>query len=321
VPGSPIATAGDDDGAWHWQTIANIPPSTPRDETALTSLNGKIYLLGGRGIAPVEEYDPSTNGWKKLAPPPIELNHFQAVVVDRRIAVVGAMSGEFPHEQPLANVWWFDPQTNEWSKGVQIPEDRRRGGGGAALFDHKIYLVCGITDGHWSGSEPWTDVLDLKSGKWTRLPDAPHARDHVQVAIVDRKIVVAGGRVSDGKDNKVFDRTVPEVDVFDIATRTWKTLPEKLPTPRAGAMTVVRDGKVIIIGGESMAHLDAHREVEALSLATQQWQSLPELNQGCHGTGGAFIGDTLYVASGVGNRGGKPELTIMQTLHWPADKK
>jgi hypothetical protein len=82
-------------------------------------------------------------------------------------------------------------------------------------------------------------------------------------------------------------------------------------------MTVVRTGNVIIIGGESMAHLNAHREVEVLSLATQRWQSLPELNQGCHGTGAAFVGDTLYIASGVGNRGGKPELTTMQTLHWP----
>jgi N-acetylneuraminic acid mutarotase len=308
-------------GTWQWQTVTNDPSSMPRDETALTVLNGKLYLLGGRGITPVEEYDLSTNGWKKLAPPPIEMNHFQAVAVDGRIAVVGAMNGQFPHEQPLTNVWWFDPRKDEWSKGAEIPEARRRGAGGTALYDHRVYLIGGITDGHWSGSEPWMDMLDLKSGKWTRLPDAPHARDHVQVAVVKGKIIVAGGRTSDGSDQKVFDLTVPAVDVFDIATRKWKTLSKNIPTPRAGAMTVARDGKVIIIGGESMSQTEAHREVQALSLATGKWESLPDLNQGSHGTGAAFIGDTLYVASGVGKRGGHPQLTIMQKLNWPAKKR
>ena len=93
-----------------WQVVTNDPPCTARDETALTALNGKLYLLGGRSIDPVEVFDPSTNGWKKLAPPPMELNHFQAVAVDGRIAVVGALTGKFPHETPVPNLWWFDPK-------------------------------------------------------------------------------------------------------------------------------------------------------------------------------------------------------------------
>jgi N-acetylneuraminic acid mutarotase len=304
-----------------WQTVSNEPPCTGRDETALTALNGKLYLVGGRGIKPVEEYDPVANAWKKLAPTPMELHHFQALAVDGRILVFGAMTGGYPKEKPVANLWWFDPKKNAWTKGAEIPEGRRRGGAGAVLCDDKLYLVCGITNGHWNGFVPWMDKLDLKTGAWTVLPDAPHARDHFNAVLVDGKIVAADGRTSYGEKNKVFDLLVPEVDVFDLAAGHWTTLPNNLPTPRAGGMVVARDGKVIVIGGESMKQSAAHNEVEALTLATGQWETLPPLNIGCHGTGAAFIGDTLYVVSGVGNRGGGPLLTAIQELRWPAAMK
>jgi N-acetylneuraminic acid mutarotase len=304
-----------------WQTVSNEPPCTARHEAALTALDGKLYLLGGRGIKPVEEYDPQANSWKKLAPTPMEFHHFQALAVDGRILVFGAMSGGYPKETPVANLWWFNPKMNEWTKGAEIPEGRRRGGAGAVLDGDKLYLVCGITNGHWNGFVSWVDVFDINSGQWTVLPNAPRPRDHFQAALVDGKIVLAGGRTTYGEINKVFDLTVPEVDVFDIATRRWTTLSNNIPTQRAGCLAVVRDGKVSILGGESMKQPNAHSEAEALSLATGQWESLPVLNRGRHGTGAAFIGDTLYVAAGCGKRGGNPELNSMEKVHWPSLRK
>lgn len=299
-----------------WQAITNQPPCTARDETSLTALDGKLYLVGGRQIDPVEEYDPSTNGWKKLASPPMELNHFQAVPVDGKIAVVGAMTGRYPHETPVPNLWWFDPKKNEWTKGFEIPEARRRGSVGAVYSEGKLYLVCGIIDGHWKGFVPWLDSLDLKTGTWTILPDAPHARDHLNAALVDGKIVAVDGRTSFGEQKKVFNLVVPEVDVYDIAKNQWSTLPKNLPTPRAGAMVAARDGKVVVIGGES-AQRPAHNQTECLTLATGEWETLSPLTVPTHGTGAAFLGDKLYVVSGVSDRGGKPKIDTMQMMQWP----
>ncbi len=307
--------------AAQWRALANETSCTARHEAALTAMDGKLYLIGGRGIKPVEEYDPITNRWKKLAPPPIELHHFQAVAVDGKIAVVGAFTGRFPKEPPVPELWWFDPAANDWSKGPEISEARRRGSAGVVLADHKLYLVCGITNGHWNGFVPWLDVLDLKTGQWTELPDAPHARDHFQAAVVDGKIVAAGGRTSFGENKQVFGLTVPAVDVYEIATNQWTTMPAPIPTPRAGCMAVSRDRNVVILGGESGKQPDAHREVEAFSLETGGWQVLPSLLEGRHGTGAAFIGDTLYIAAGCAMRGGKPELDTMETLEWEKSTK
>jgi N-acetylneuraminic acid mutarotase len=185
------------------------------------------------------------------------------------------------------------------------------------LHDNKIYLVGGNTNGHWNGFVPWLDVLDLKTGRWTPLPDAPRARDHFQAALVDGKIVAAGGRRSHAETKQTFNLTVPEVDVYDIAASRWTTLNENIPTPRAGCMAVAREGKVLVIGGESSSQPQAHAEVEALSLAEGKWSAWPGLNQGRHGTGAAFIGNALYVAAGCAKRGGSPETNSVERFIWP----
>lgn len=301
-----------------WERVAPAESCSKRHEAALVAVSGKLYLLGGRGIKPVEEYDPAANTWKQLAAPPMQIHHFQAIAVEGRIAMVGAMTGGYPKEPALPNIWWFDPQKNEWSQGVEIPEARRRGGAGAVLHEGKIYLVCGNTNGHWNGFVPWMDVLDLKTGQWSVLPDAPHARDHFQAALVDGKIIAAGGRRTYTETKQTFNLTVPEVDVFDIAIGAWSTLSENIPTPRAGCMATVRDGRIIIIGGESGGENDAHSEVEALLLSTGKWEKLPPLNEGRHGTGATFIGDTVYVAAGCAVKGGGKEIDSMERLVWPA---
>ena len=124
-----------------WETVPCEPVCTARHEAAMTALNGKLYLLGGRGVKPVEEYDPAANAWKKLSPTPMQIHHFQALVVADRIALVGAMTGGYPKEPAVPNVWWFDPAKDEWTKGPAMPAGRERGGAGTVLHDNKIYLV------------------------------------------------------------------------------------------------------------------------------------------------------------------------------------
>jgi N-acetylneuraminic acid mutarotase len=297
-----------------WETLSPVRRCLPRDEAAMTALDGKIYLLGGRGIKPVEAYDPHANTWQTLAAPPLELHHFQAVTFAGRIVVAGAMTGNYPREQPVTNVWFFDPAKNLWEQGPEIPAGRRRGGGGVVVNDGKIYFICGITNGHWNGFVPWCDVWNPANNQWTRLPDAPHARDHFQAAFVNGKIVAAGGRTTYGEKKQVFDLVVPEVDIFDLASGQWETNHPKLPTPRAGDSVEVVGDSVLVIGGESMTQTNAHNEVEALNLRTLAWQTLSPLNQGRHGTGSAILNGAIYTASGVGNRGGKPMLDSTERL-------
>ena len=157
-------------------------------------------------------------------------------------------------------------------------------------------------------------MYDFNTGRWDKLPDAPHARDHATSVICNDKLYLMGGRLSSGFIKKVMDFTVPEVDVYDFKTGKWSTLEQEVPTQRAGCTSVCIDGKIIFAGGESTSQVKAHDEVEMFDTKTSAWSIWPSLNEGRHGTQLISYDRKLYIASGCGHRGGSPELTSIECL-------
>ncbi|WPR73833.1 Kelch repeat-containing protein [Algoriphagus sp. NG3] len=300
----------------HWATVESVNHPLPRHENSFVECNGKFYLLGGRGIKPIEEYNPKTNTWKTLAEPPMEFHHFQAISFKNEIYVIGALTGGYPHETPLTHFLIFNPKTNTWREGAEIPEDRRRGSAGVLVRKNKIYMVCGIVDGHYADFVPWFDEYDTKTGKWTVLPDAPRPRDHFGAVLVDDKIYAAGGRTSHAEIGKVLDLVISEVDYFDFKTNTWNTEKAGLPTPRGGTSSIGKGPYLLVMNGESSVQEASHAEVEVLDTRSGEWSRLPDLNQGRHGTGVIYHKGKLYVAAGSAKRGGGPELNTMEVLEW-----
>jgi N-acetylneuraminic acid mutarotase len=221
--------------AAQWRTVAAQNEPEKRHENAFVRAGDYFYAFGGRKKRSVDRYDPKTNAWQPVAEAPLEMHHFQAVAFKGEIYVLGAFTGDFPHETPVPRVYIYNPQKDQWREGSEIPENRRRGAAGAVVHGNKIYLACGIIDGHYDGHVSWLDEFDPATGKWRTLPDAPRARDHVQVAVANNQLVVAGGRRSTHRIGHVLDLTVPEVDVYDLNAAHWKTLPadKNIPTQRA----------------------------------------------------------------------------------------
>ncbi len=302
--------------AQSWENVKPENECTQRHENSLAAVGEKLVLVGGRGVKPVEVFDIDANKWTRLAETPLEMHHFQAVAHNNELWVLGAFTGGYPHETPVPNIYIFNIEKNEWRKGPEIPESRRRGAAGVFVYNEKIYVVCGIQDGHWDGHVAWLDEYDPKTDTWKQLPDAPHARDHVHATVVADKVYIAGGRRSTAKIGQVLNLLEPAVDIYDFATGTWATLPESqnLPTLRAGASSVTLGNKVLVIGGESHTQEPSHSEVEALDTETLTWEKLPMLQKGRHGTGAVNVGGRIYTVAGSGNRGGGPELNSIEVL-------
>ncbi|TWU58335.1 Kelch repeat-containing protein [Rubripirellula reticaptiva] len=311
-----IARGAEPSPAPSWETISTNGQPTARHEAALVGFDGKLFLLGGRRINPVDVFDPATNTWTAKSPTPMELHHFQGVVVDDRIYLMGAMTGPYPKETPLEKIVVYFPKEDRFDFVHSIPESRRRGGAGAVYHDGMIYLIGGITNGHIDGCRNWLDRYDPKTGHWEILPDSPHTRDHFQAAVIGDRLYAAGGRDTSQATGEVFSRTQPIIDVFDFKTESWLPADQtpKLPTPRAGNSVVAIGGKLVVGGGESGNEKKAHDEIEVFDPASDSWSTYPPLGRGRHGTGLVVIGDSLYTASGSGNRGGSPELTTTERL-------
>lgn len=308
----PAAPAPLPAGAWTTLVTAGEPEA--RHENSAVILANELYLVGGRGQRGVNVLELETLVWRRGAAPPVEMHHFQAVVHEGRILVIGALTGKFPAEPPLPIVYIYDPARDRWSEGASIPEARRRGAAGVAFHDGRFFVAGGLTRGHNGGFVPWLDAFDPKTGTWEALPDAPRPRDHFAAAVLAGKLYLAGGRTTSHETGQAMDLTIAEVDVFDLASGSWSTLPPsaRLPTPRAGTAAVVIDGELVVLGGESTAQKPAHAEVEAFSPPTGLWHALSPLGQGRHGTSAGLHDGRVVIGAGSGNRGGGPELTSVE---------
>jgi len=297
---------------YYWVYVETGHPPMKRSENGVIAIDGRLYVAGGRGMRPVDVFDPVNNRWDTLAGAPIELHHFQALEYKNELWVGGALTGDYPHETPVENFFVLNTQEG-WRKGAEIPADRRRGSTGLVAYKNKIYMVCGIIDGHYDGNVTWFDEYDPATNQWRQLPDAPHARDHFHAAVVDNKLYVMGGRATNAKSNRVLENVVPEVDVFDFKSGTWATLPAEsnLPTPRAGCTAVVQGKSILVIGGETV-QLRAHAQCESFDIKTSQWTSLDTLNTGRHGTQATVLNGSVYIVAGSANRGGGPEQDSME---------
>lgn len=298
-----------------WETLSSPDGSelVKRHEAAFVRVKDKFYLIGGRRMNPTSIFDAKTKTWTQGAKVPIEIHHLQPVVYNDKVFILGALTGKYPGETPIPHVYIYDPVSDSWEKGAEIPEHRRRGGAGAVVYKNKIYLACGIKDGHRGDHKNWLDEYNPKTGQWRQLPDAPRSRDHFQAVVANDQLYLLGGRTTISSEGP-FKNTIKEVDVYDFKTGVWSTLKEGIPTPRAGNYATLVGDEILVLGGESATQQAAHSEVEALNVNTQSWRSLAPMIQGRHGTGVVQHDHKLYVASGSGNRGGGPELTSMEYL-------
>jgi hypothetical protein len=306
--------AGTAPGAW---TRIDDFPAT-RHEGGFVQAGTRLFAIGGREGDSVLRWDPADGAWSTGASSPVKLHHFQAVELDGLIYAIGAMTGECCSEPPAANVYIYDPVADRWITGPAIPSARRRGGGGAVAVGGKIYLVSGNTNGHNGPVSALVDVFDPAAGTFTALAPIPNPRDHFFAVHHEGRLFVAGGRVSDAAvDGNVVDDTVTAVDVYDIATNTWTTLPaaSNLPTPRAGAATGIVGNELIVAGGESAAIAAAHAQVEAMDLDTAQWRTLTPMRTPRHAAQALVSNHGFYVAGGSSQRGGAMGPLELEALH------
>jgi N-acetylneuraminic acid mutarotase len=295
------------DGGWTVIPSTNAPSS--RNECGLAAVNGKLYLVGGDAPAmPVAIYDPATSTWTKGATAPSIMHHFQPVALGDKIYVLDAFSDRnYPSQIPLANTYAYDTKANAWQQLAGLPESRRRGGAGAAVYKGKLYLICGILHGHNTGTSALFDVYDPAANTWTSLPDAPHIRDHSMAVIVKDKLYAIGGRNTSLHDANnfmsFFDKVVLEVDRYDFKAGKWSTLPAKLPLGTGGATCVNLDDKIFYIGGERATATKPNgpqKDVFYLDPETdKEWKTARGLNKARNGVGGTVLDHKIYIAGGA----------------------
>ena len=119
-----------------WETLNSM--SVARQGVASAVLNGKLYAIGGQGVASVEVYDPLTESWSSGVALPSEVNHGTAITVGVKIYLIG---GRNSSDKNINQVLCFDPSTNQWQAKASMPTARN--GVKLVWFDNQIWAIGG----------------------------------------------------------------------------------------------------------------------------------------------------------------------------------
>jgi len=249
-----------------WQLRA--PLSSPREAMAVTTLNGRIYVVGGLSegvpLANVEVYDPPSDRWSGRAPKPTALQGAGAAVIGGRIYVPGGCDAS---DRPSNIMEVYDPQRDSWEPGVAIPQALCHYAIGA--LEGKLYVFGG-----WDGNAAVADVrvFDPVRGEWSTHAPLPGPRMDASAAVVDDRMYVAGGR--DGK------RLLDQLLVFDPtqlsgSSQAW-TLRASLSHPRADLALAALAGNLYVVGGGWSEALTQNERFDTRSNSWQVMESDPE---------------------------------------------
>ena len=127
-----------DPGTWK-----RLPPSSfARQEVSFVYVPStrRLLLAGGRSTVQ-ESYDPSTGSWTTVAPLPAALDHVQSVELGGVVYYIGGLL-DWPG--PASRfVYVYNPTTDRFTTAAPMLPGRKRGAGGVAVHDGKIYVAGG----------------------------------------------------------------------------------------------------------------------------------------------------------------------------------
>ena len=172
-----------------WTNLASM--SVARNHTGGGVINGKFYVVGGRGSveAPtaLEVYHPQTNNWSTLAPMPTGRSGIGVAVVHDELYVFG---GEVPIVHPEVEV--YNPASNSWRRVQDML--RPRHGIWASVIGNKIYIIGGAHEVGFAATG-WNDVFIV-----TTIETFANISTRLKVEVGDQALI--GGFIVTGDVSK-----------------------------------------------------------------------------------------------------------------------
>lgn len=297
-----------------------------RQELYPEVLDGRIYVAGGL-LSPntgysahFEAYDPAQDRWTRLATLPEARHHIALASEGGLLYGVGGFSGGFPNWQAQSDVFVYDPGTDRWRSGVPLPSPRAEGVVAAAAG--RIHVIGGRVRAS-EGARHFNDHVDTalveafdpRTGAWTRLADAPTARNSAASVVIDGRIYVVGGRQAlTQPDGSLRQVNVAALEVFDPATGAWSTR-SPMPQAQGGLAAAAHGGKLYVFGGEQwVPQQKVFADSWVYDPATDRWTALPPLPTPRHGLGAATVGNRIHVFGGGLQVGGNAATDLHEVL-------
>jgi N-acetylneuraminic acid mutarotase len=233
-----------------WSPRAEMPVAVTHAGVAVDG--STAWVVGGLvgdyngGVNPttsdVWKYDTVADTWSAGPALPAAGGAGGLALENRRLHYFGGLGPDGQSDSGRHWVLDLDEASPQWRPAAAIPVARNHFG--TAVVDGRIYAIGGQHGRDETGNNLRdVHVYNPANNRWhaaARLP-APMSHFHPSTAVVDGKILIAGG-VTNGR--------TPLADVlqYDPATNRWSAS-DPLPAPRKAPVMIVLGGSVYVVAG------------------------------------------------------------------------
>ena len=310
-----------------WSTLPNITRNGvqyPRQEQGVVLVGDDMYVLGGilpsNGITlpttnVIQKFNFVSNTWTELAPMPAALNHANVAVVNGMIYYLGGLAATGPAYWNRSSACAvYDPSANKWTVLPDMPEERSIGSAATMVVGDTVYLPGGLLKTNLTGDEEGTTAMftsyNVRTQKWTALPDLPAPRDHAGKGQYGNMLYILGGRLF-GHWN-----VTDTVFGYDIHSRRWYTDFARMPTGRGGAASATVGSEMFTAGGEGDHETSTHvwPQVQAYDAAKDTWTSYVDMATPVHGTAAVAYNGQIVIPGGGLETGGDPTQLVQSFM-------
>jgi N-acetylneuraminic acid mutarotase len=233
--------------------------------TATLLPNGKVLVAGGLATSPTDScelYDPSTGAWSSTGSLITgRYFHTATLLPNGKVLVVGGQS-----VTDLSSCLLYDPSTGTWSGTGSLNRVNGLAHHTATLLPNGKVLVVGDNE---------AQLYDSSTGQWSSAGLIPRRYNHTATLLPNGKVLIAGGNstTSSGGSN------TSTAELYDIYSGTWSTTESMATARRNHTATLLRNGKVLVAGGESGSgsSTNTYSSAELYDPSTGSWSSVGSL--------------------------------------------
>lgn len=241
-------------GTNSWSTKRGLPE--PLEPTGATTINGKIYVAGGRSNERISKalyvYNPATNLWTRKADMPYKASTgidpsngaafggHQGAINGRLYVYLGATTNSDGTMGPQ-RFMRYTPSTNTWVT-LKVPSFARVGGV-SAVYNGRFYILGGVLPSDVGGRAADVHVYNPATGTWSKLLLRGNAlaTTGLAYATTGGKLYVTGSEYADGFSHLN--------SVYNPATNTLTELTARPRYARESAAGGAAKGQFYAIGG------------------------------------------------------------------------
>lgn len=310
TPGSFEAASADPQSVSNsWAAKRSLSPD--RQDMAAATINGIIYVVGGRHIdwttlrirvlARVDAYNVATNTWSQVASMPGAREAPNgASVINGKLYVTGGRSNVVTPEEffkPTKTLFVYDPGTNSWTRKADMPQVGC--GGVQGVINGKLYVYMpsviwcnqGVSGGDMVRFYRYNPVTDT----WVSRAAPPSEAQWSQAKSG------TGGAIN-GKFYLVGANS--RLHVYDPMSNTWEAK-ASMSASRSGMKAAMLSGKLFLVGGSEWWSDFPLPTLEVYNPLTNMWARKAPLPVGTsEGAAASAEGRLHYVAGRVHEEGG-----------------